>query len=258
MLMGELDRADNKPPRLSLEIARSEKAVREAQVLRYRIFADELGAHIASKLEGIDRDVFDPHCEHLLVRDNLSGEVVGTYRMLPPYRASRIGGFYADEEFDLRRLNNLRDHIVELGRSCVHPEYRNGSTIALLWSGIAQYLRQHGYRYLMGCASVSLLDGGFTAAQVFNLVKEKHYSSVEQRVFPINPLPKEVLATSPAITMIGRHVPPLIKGYLRAGAQVCGEPAWDARFNTADLLMLLCVDDLTERHSARFMNARSV
>jgi putative hemolysin len=255
MLIHELDRAVQIRPRLSVEFARSDAAVREAQALRYQVFVEELGAQIATKIEGIDRDIFDPHCEHLLVRDNETGDVVGTYRLLPPSQARRIGGFYSDEEFDLTQINSLRDQIVELGRTCVHPNYRNGATIALLWSGIAHYLRQHQYRYLMGCASISLADGGITVAQTWSLVQAKHYSQTGWRVFPRCPLPQEMLTTATVAPPSSRNIPPLIKGYLRAGALVCGEPAWDSDFNTADLFMLLPVDNLNERHASRFMGS---
>ena len=257
MLTQELDRACAKRPRLSVEVARSDVGVREAQALRYRIFVEELGARIASRVEGVDRDIFDPHCEHLLVRDNERDEVVGTYRILPPHQARRIGGFYADEEFDLTRLNSLRDHTVELGRSCVHPDYRNGATIALLWSGIASYMRQHEYRYIMGCASISLADNGVMAAQVYRLVQDKHLGPIEWRVTPRCPLPRELLNLPADYAAPVRSIPPLIKGYLRAGAVVCGEPAWDPDFNTADLFMLLPMAVLNERHAARFMGTQS-
>jgi putative hemolysin len=258
MQIQELDRAVAQRPRLGVELARSDAAIREAQALRYRIFTDELGARIAGKVEGIDRDIFDPHCEHLLVRDNGTGEVVGTYRMLPPHQARRIGGFYADEEFDLTRLYSLRDHTVELGRSCVHPDYRHGATIALLWSAIADYVRRHQYAYLMGCASVSLADGGLSAAQVYRLVRAKHWGPIEWRVTPRCPIPDEMLNLQAEIKPSERDLPALIKGYLRAGAVVCGDPAWDPDFNTADLFMLLPIAALNDRHASRFMGRQSM
>src|SRR5262245_6267873 len=118
--------------RLSLHLASSPAEVRAAQRLRYRVFAEEMGARLASRDEQIDRDIFDPYCEHLLVREGDTGEVVGTYRILTSAQAKRIGGFYSEEEFDLTRFGPLRDRLVEVGRSCVHPDYRSGATIALL------------------------------------------------------------------------------------------------------------------------------
>jgi putative hemolysin len=240
--------------KLILQQARTQSEIAEAQALRYRVFIEEMGARIASRVEGVDRDMFDPYCDHLIVRDSASFDVVGTYRILPPAQARRIGGFYADEEFDLTRLANLRHELVELGRSCVHPDYRNGATIALLWNGIAQYLQANNYRYLIGCASVSLNDGGAGAVAVYRQVREKHLGPIEWRVFPRCPLPTEMLDNdSGGQASERRPIPPLIKGYLRAGAYVCGDPAWDPDFNTADLFMLLPIANLSERHAARFM-----
>jgi putative hemolysin len=217
---------------------------------------EELGARVGSRVEGIDRDRFDPHCEHLIVRDGDTFEVVGTYRLLPAARAEQIGGFYSEKEFDLARLFHLRSELVELGRSCVHPDYRNGATITLLWGGIGQYLLAHDYRYLIGSASVSLADGGANAAAVYRQLSEKHLAPIEWRVFPRCPLPREMLSVNPGHEALSRQaIPPLIKGYLRTGAYVCGEPAWDADFNTADLFMFLPIANLNQRHATRFMNA---
>ena len=255
MLRSASETVTTAPARLGFEFAHSAEAVGEAQALRYRVFVEEMGARIADKVEGAERDIFDPHCDHLLVRDHRSGEVVGTYRILAPSKARAIGGFYSDEEFDLTRLAHLRDEMVELGRSCVHPEYRNGATIALLWSGIAQYMSTRDYRYLIGCASVPLADGGAAAARVWQQVQAAHLGPIEWRVFPRCPLPPEILTPRAAGAEAGAALPPLIKGYLRAGGQVCGEPAWDPDFNTADLFMLLPMERLNRRHAARFMGA---
>ena len=235
-----------------LQYAQSKSEIAEAQALRYRVFVEELGARLASRAEGIDRDLFDPHCDHLIVRDSDTSEVVGTYRLLPATRAQQIGGFYSEKEFDLARLFHLRSELVELGRSCVHPDYRSGAAIALLWSGIGQYLLAHNYHYLIGSASVSLADGGANAAAVYQEMREQHLAPIEWRVFPRCPLPHEMLAVNLAHRALHRPaIPPLIKGYLRTGAYVCGEPAWDADFNTADLFMLLPIANLTKAAARR-------
>jgi putative hemolysin len=162
--------------------------------------------------------------------------------------AKRIGGFYSEQEFDLARLDHLRERAVEIGRSCVHPEHRTGAVIALLWSGLADYMRRTGYEYILGCASMSMMDGGHGAAAAFARLSVSHLSPAEYRVFPRCPLPLDQLdvAASPAI-------PPLIKAYLRVGAYVCGEPAWDPDFNTADLLLLLPLSRVDGRYAKHFM-----
>lgn len=234
---------------LSIQFARHADEVREAQRLRYRVFAEEMGARLASPEPGIDRDLYDPHCEHLLVRERAGGEVVGTYRILTPEGARRLGGYYADDEFDLTRLAPLRDRIVELGRACVHPRHRNGGTITMLWNGLARFLQgRPDCGYLMGCASIAMSDGGHLAASLYNRLARTSLGPIEHRVFPRCALPLERLDRSLPVS-----VPPLVKGYLRLGCRVSGEPAWDPDFNTADLLLLLPLARLDLRYARHFM-----
>ena len=234
--------------RLHVRLAANPREVLEAQRLRYSVFADEMGARLRSTRPGVDEDIFDAHCEHLLVLEEDTGEVVGTYRILTADQARRIGGFYADEEFDLTRLQHLRDGIVEIGRSCVHPAYRSGAAIALLWSGLAQFVQARRCNYVIGCASIGMADGGHAAASIYNAVSANAMSPIEYRVFPRCALPLEALDNDSEAT-----IPALIKGYLRAGAYVCGEPAWDPDFNTADLLMLLPIAKVNARYARHFL-----
>ncbi|MCL2525245.1 MAG: GNAT family N-acetyltransferase [Betaproteobacteria bacterium] len=233
--------------KLTASLARGVGEILEAQRLRHRIFADELGARLPSRTPGVDHDIYDPFCEHLLVRDWQSGEVVGTYRILAPEDAARIG-YYAENEFDLTRLRHLRPRLVEIGRACVHPDYRNGATISLLWSGLARYMVRHGYGYLMGCASISMADGGHAAASLYDRLAAEHLGPQEYHVFPRCPLPLAALRRDQPT-----EVPPLIKGYLRAGAWICGEPAWDPDFNTADLPILLPMDRIAGRYARHYV-----
>lgn len=235
-----------KRPTLVVGFARGPSEIKDAQRLRYRIFAGEMGANLPSRILGVDHDIYDPYCEHLVVRDSQSGEVVGTYRILSPVKARQIG-YYSENEFDLTRLQHLRPGLVEIGRSCVHPDYRTGATINLLWAGLVEYMIKHGYAYLMGCASVSMADGGHAAASLYNRLSD-HMGPHEYRVFPRCPLPLAALQNDrPAET------PPLIKGYLRAGAWICGDPAWDPDFNTADLPMLLPMAKISTRYAKHYL-----
>jgi putative hemolysin len=234
--------------RLVFQYARTPYEVREAQKLRWRVFADEMGAHLDSPEPGVDLDRFDHLCDHLMVRDTRSNEVVGTYRILNAQKAELAGGFYSDSEFDLSRLENLRPHIMEMGRACVHPEYRKGAIVVLLWSGLADYIKAHNVQYLMGCASISMADGGHAAASIYHQLNSFHPSPPEWRVFPRCPLPLEHLDAS-----VNAEVPALIKAYLRVGAYVCGAPAWDPQFNTADCLLLLPTANMDHRYSRHFM-----
>ncbi|EKE18237.1 MAG: hypothetical protein ACD_10C00073G0001 [uncultured bacterium] len=241
----ELRRA--RRPSLAVGFARSQGDILEAQRLRYRVFAGEMGANLPSRTPGVDHDVFDPYCDHLVVRDTQSSEIVGTYRILSPENARQVG-YYSENEFDLTRLQHLRSRLVEIGRSCVHPDYRTGATISLLWSGLAQYMSERGYDYLMGCASISMADGGHAAASLYNRLAEEHLGPLEYRVFPRCPLPLAALQQD-----LAAETPPLIKGYLRAGAWICGEPAWDPDFNTADLPILLPMAKVSSRYAKHYM-----
>lgn len=224
----------------TLLVADDPAQVATAQRLRYRVFAGELGATLRGPSNGLDVDVFDAYCDHLIVRDDATGEVVGTYRMLPPGRISRR---YADGEFDLAALDPLRDVLVETGRSCVHPDHRTGAVINLMWAGIARYLHRGGHRWLGGCASVGLAD----AAGVWQLVRAKHMSPPLLRVRPHRPW---IAGADPS----GRPVvPPLLRGYLRLGAWVCGPPAFDPDFGCADLYVLLSVDRVDPRYLRHFL-----
>jgi putative hemolysin len=238
--------------RYSLGFARNEAERREAQRLRWRVFAEEMGARLASREPGVDHDIFDPYCEHLLARDERSGEVIGTYRLLSPESARKIGCYYSEQEFDLTRLRLLRDRMVEVGRSCIHPAHRSGAAIALLWGGLARYMLRGGYDYLFGCASMSMTDGGHGAAAVYERLRADRLAPVEYRVTPRCALPLDKLDSSgPA------EPPPLLKGYLRCGAWICGDPAWDPEFNTADFFVLLPFGRLAPRYARHFFGTPS-
>lgn len=238
--------------------ARHQDEVREAQRLRFQVFADEMGARLPQKLAGHDMDLFDDYCEHLLVRDTCSQTVIGTYRVLTPVQARRVGGFYSDTEFDLTRLRFLREQMVELGRSCVHREHRHGGVILALWSALADFMARNRLDTMIGCASIpmqhdggpDLFHGGHAAASIWRQVSAKHLASIEFHVRPRLPLPVEQLDDSLSI-----EPPALIKGYLRLGAKVLGPPAWDPDFNAADLPMMMRLADLPVRYRKHFLGA---
>jgi len=234
--------------RYHVSLAVDDSDIREAQRLRHKVFAEEMGARLSSALPGHDIDLYDPYCDHLLVRDLAGGEVVGTYRILPPDAAKRVGSYYSEQEFDLTRLHFLRPRMAELGRSCVHPAHRSGAVIARLWMGLADYMTRYGYDYIVGCASIGMSDGGHIAASVHRQLATRHLAPIEWRTTPRYRLPVESLDD-------GRNapLPPLIKGYTRLGAMVCGEPAWDPDFNTADLLMLLPMAQLNRSYARRLI-----
>ncbi|WP_430419565.1 GNAT family N-acetyltransferase [Methylibium petroleiphilum] len=237
--------------------ARDESEIREAQRLRYQIFVEEMGARLSPPVgtpPGLDIDVYDNFCEHLLVRTvgthSEPGRVIGTYRVLTPAAAQRIGGLYSETEFDLTRLRPLRSKMVELGRSCVHADHRSGGAILALWGALAEFMVRNELDTMIGCASVSMRDGGHVAASLWEQLRHTHLAPIEWQVRPRLPLPVDELDRHLAV-----EPPPLIKGYLRCGAKVLGAPAWDPDFNTADLPMLMRIEDLPLKYRRHFLGS---
>ena len=240
--------------RAGLEVswARHQDEVRAAQRLRFDVFATEMGARLNTPISGHDIDLFDNYCEHLLVRDRETQQVIGTYRVLTPVQAKRVGSTYSDTEFDLVRLRGLRERMVELGRSCVHPDHRHGGVIMALWGALAEFMQRNQLDTMIGCASVPMLHngivGGDIAASIWRQVQATHMAPIEYHVRPRLALPLECLNSS-----LDVEPPALIKGYLRLGAKVLGAPAWDPDFNSADLPMLMRIADLPARYRKHFL-----
>jgi len=237
-----------KKPAFKIVWASTSGEVKEAQRLRYKVFAEEMGANLPPNADGLDVDEFDAYCDHLLIRDQDSLKVVGTYRVLPPYKAQEIGRLYSDSEFDLSRIDHLRPKLVELGRSCVHQDYRSGAVIMALWSGLAQYMQKNGHEIMLGCASIPMADGGHFAASLYNSLGNDQMAPTEFHAFPRLPLPLDKLNGG-----LDVQPPPLIKGYLKLGAKICSAPAWDPDFNTADLLTMLRLSEINPRYAKHFL-----
>ena len=243
--------------KITVSWARHQDEVRQAQRLRHQVFAVEMGATLAGSLPGHDIDLFDDYCEHLLVRDADSREVIGTYRVLTPTQAKRVGSTYSDTEFDLTRLRSLRDRMVELGRSCVHADHRHGGVILALWGALAEFMGRNQLDIMIGCASIPMQHSGATsgqaAASIWRQVRQSHLAAIEYRVTPRLALPVDRLDDSLDI-----EPPALIKGYLRLGAKVLGPPAWDPDFNSADLPMMMRVADLPARYLKHFAGGSGI
>jgi putative hemolysin len=226
--------------RYTVGLARNAADMRAAQRLRYQVFAEEMGAHLDSPITGLDVDRLDAYCDHLLVRHG--DLVVGTYRMLAPGRADRL---YSESEFDLSALAGIRGGMVEVGRTCVHPDHRGGAVVALMWAGIARYMVDGGYTWLGGCCSIPLDDGGKVAAGVLDTVG---LGPEMYRVTPHNPW------SGRGVPRPDRFVPPpLLRGYLRLGSWICGAPAHDPGFGTADFFVLLSLANVDTRYMRHFL-----
>jgi putative hemolysin len=233
-------------PQYTLRLASSPAEIAAAQRLRFRVFTDEIGATLRTPVAGHDVDAFDDVCDHMIVVDEHTDTVVATYRLLPPGRTDIR---YADSEFDLAPLAPIADQLVETGRSCVDPQHRDGAAINLLWAGIARYMHLHGMRYLGGCASVGLDDGGTTATGFRTLAFAKHLAPDAWRVRPRRPW----VAPDTVVTTTRPKIPPLLRGYLRLGAWIGGEPAFDPDFDCADFYVLLDVTRIDARYLRHFL-----
>ncbi len=233
-------------PRFSCSLSTTAEQLKESQRLRYRIFAQEMGAAIDGGPEGLDQDALDPYCEHLIVR-NEDHEIVASTRLLTGEQAALAGGFYSAHEFRIEAIERLDGRKLEIGRTCVHPEYRSGTTIAVLWSGLAEYVAANSIDYLFGCASIPMDEGMDGAYRIMEEIRSRYMSAPDLRVTPTLPLPEREVPFSRT------RMPPLLKAYVSLGARACGEPYWDQDFNCADVFMLLNLRELHPRYVKRFL-----
>ena len=237
---------------LRLASSRSEKI--EAQRLRFEVFNLELQLGLTSSLaSGLDQDAHDGHCDHLLVVDTDRDCLVGTYRLLSFDRVPSFG-FYSESEFDLTNVKRSGLRLLELGRSCVALEYRDGRVISLLFRGIAEYLHRTNADALMGCASIHGTELP-ELSTIQEMLSQRFLSDPSLRVYPrrgfdIPPLPRTTLVDE---TSAFRSLPPLFRGYLRLGAKVCGPPAYDRQFGTTDYFVLVKTRDIAGRYRRRFL-----
>jgi len=237
---------------LRLASSRSEKI--EAQRLRFEVFNLELRLGLTTSLTiGLDQDAHDGHCDHLLVVDTDRDCLVGTYRLLSFDRVPSFG-FYSESEFDLTNVKRSGLRLLELGRSCVALEHRDGRVISLLFRGIAEYLRRTDADALMGCASIHGTDLP-ELSSIQEMLSQRFLSDPSLRVTPrrgfdIPPQPRSARVDE---TSSFRSLPPLFRGYLRLGAKVCGPPAYDRQFGTTDYFVLARTRDIVARYSRRFL-----
>lgn len=250
---------------LEVRLAETEGEVEAAQRLRYRVFYEEMTAVPSAEMraERRDFDRFDPFCDHMLVvdRDLIDGDgqpaVVGTYRLMRDVDAKRAGGFYTIGEYDiggmLARLGNA--NLVELGRSCILREYRSRTaTMNLLWRGVMVYDLRFSIDLMFGCASLAGTDPDALALPLSYL---HHYHRMPEglrvRAQPelyveMNRLPKESIDPKAAL----HALPPMIKGYLRAGASVGDGAVVDPQFDTTDVFIYLPLAQMDARYRSRF------
>jgi putative hemolysin len=196
----------------------------------------------------LDEDPFDAVCDHLLVEHLPASEIVGTYRLQTGSNAAANLGYYSAQEFEFQVYEPLRTQIVELGRACVHVQHRNLIVLGLLWKGIADYARQHGARYLLGCSSFTSQDAAVGASAYAGLCRN-HLVKPEWRTRPMSACdcPLDRLSAESV------KIPKLLRAYLSVGAKICGPPALDRNFKTIDFLTMLDLDALSPLARQRFL-----
>ncbi len=228
-----------------VRLARDDTDRRAAQALRFAIFNLELHEGLAqSWATGLDADAFDAVCDHLLVEDGASGQVVGTYRLQTGMHAARHHGYYSEREFEFAPYEPQRARIVELGRACIHAQHRNFAVLNLLWGGIADYARTRGARWLLGCSSLTSQDPAAGAAAWRQLQRHQAEPALRTVPTPAFACPLDTLGPAPKI-------PKLLATYLALGATLAGPPALDREFGTIDFLTLLDLDGLRHRWLTR-------
>ncbi|MFN8033222.1 MAG: GNAT family N-acyltransferase [Mycobacterium sp.] len=231
-------------PRYTLLLSTNPSLIEAAQRLRHQVFTTEPGFALKAKSHpsGLDADRFDEFCDHLLVREDTSGELVGCYRMLPPPGAIAARSLYTATEFDVTALDALRPSLVEMGRAVVRADHRNGAVVLLMWAGILAYLDRCGYDYVAGCVSVPTHGDGPPGSElrgVRDVVRRRHAAAPELTVHPYRPVVLDGRGLDDIAPPARPTIPPLMRGYLRLGAKVCGEPAHDPDFGVGDFPALL-------------------
>jgi putative hemolysin len=223
-----------------LRRAVTEADVRAAQTLRFLVFNLELNEGLEKSYSTLrDEDPFDAVCDHLLVEDKRTGEIVGTYRLQTGTSAARNLGFYSEQEFDFSPIRGFTGQVVELGRACVHSEHRGLAVLGLLWRGIIEYARGHGVRYLVGCSSLTSQDPR-VGASAYQELAEDHLVSPP---FRTNPLPTFCCPLD-QFAPVAPRIPKLLRAYLALGAKIAGPPAIDREFKTIDFLTWMDLESL--------------
>ena len=242
-------------PEISVRLARDDADVIAAQRLRYEVFVDELGGAgpLVDHERRLERDRFDPYFDHLIACDaSRGGAVVGVYRLLRGDQAARAGQFYSEDEYDLTPLRQSGRRLLELGRSCLHPDYRGGQVMFQLWQALADYVERHRIEVLFGVASFHGTDVD-ALAHPLSLLHQRHLAPVDLRVRSnsyqrMDLVPGDQIDRRSSMLL----VPALIKAYLRLGGFVGDGAFIDTGFNTTDVCLVMDTARLTVAQKARY------
>jgi putative hemolysin len=231
-----------------VRLALTEEERAAAYRLRFLVFNLEMNEGLESAyVDGYDTDHFDDVCDHMIVEDRRTGAVVGTYRMQMGDIAGKYFGYYSEQEFCFRPYEAMRSQIVELGRACIHRDFRSSDVLHLLWRGIARYSLVNGGRYMMGCCSLTSQD-----AEMGHAVYESLRNCMVEPALLTVATPAYRLPAA-EVEMTDVRAPKLLRAYLTIGAKICSEPAIDRDFKTIDFLTLLDLQTLHPRVAKRFL-----
>lgn len=241
-----------------VRLAENHEDVESAQRLRYDVFNLEQGRGLRSAAKyGIDFDEFDEYCLHLLAIEKSSGRVVGTYRAHLGRVANSAKGFYSSREYEIHGLYKIADSCIELGRTCVAPEYRSGAVVALLWAGITELIVRGKLTYMLGCVSLDDTDPALAWA-LYEYISHKYPKCVDFKVVPRpgfkldRPDEREIKKLLSDEDFLKKSIPPIFKGYLRLGGYICGEPAADREFGTIDFFIMVDINNVPARYKHHF------
>jgi len=246
-------------PAFTVKIAETSDELRAAQALRYQVFVQELGGggDLVDHQAGLERDHFDPFFDHMLILDDTNGTVAGVYRLLRDDQAAQAGQFYSEDEYDLSILKSSGRKLLELGRSCLHPNYRGGTAMFHLWTGLADYVAEHDIDILFGVASFHGTDSA-ALANSMSMLRHNHLAPPDLRVRaktyqPMDLIPRNALDRRQAMV----DTPALIKAYLRLGGCVGDGAFVDHTFNTTDVCLILDTARMSERQRRIYSDGRS-
>ncbi|MFC1684248.1 GNAT family N-acetyltransferase [Pseudomonadota bacterium] len=231
---------------LTVELAATAQEVEEAQRLRQLVLSRHKGDVTR---DALDLDHYDPHCHHLVVRDYHKGTVVGVTRIMTDRQAKKAGGYYADSRFDLSRLLPLPGRTMEVGATCIHPDYENSGVYTILWAGLARFITIHRMDFMIGCIDIPLMGGVQHAKAIISHLCSKHAVPSQLNVMPRQPL----LITPDASSEEAVQLPPLLDAYLRLGAYVWERPGFNEEHNMAELFVLLDTDNLSPRYQSEYL-----
>lgn len=258
---------------LEVRLATTAKEVDAAQVLRYRVFYDEMGAVPTPEMaaRGREATALDDYCDHLLVLDHSranDNKVVGTYRLIRRSAAAQYGSFYSANEYDIEPLVQYPGEILELGRSCIDAEYRTATVMQLLWRGVTAYMHRHDIKLMFGCACLPGTDVAALALPLSYLYYHHlappalRAKALPERYVDMQILPREAFDPNVAFNDLkmdprggGNSLPPLIKGYLRVGGYVGDGAVIDRQFNTTDVCIIVKTELITRKYIRHYDRA---